>query len=219
MDQIAFRAFAAASLCFLSGQPALAAPPTPKNGPQTVEMTKVLPFYDRYLALAPENRDGFTLTYHLRPRDGAPMPNATVIHNGQRRALRLGPNGRILDMPDAATLRAATVEFSGRGGVSLETAPVVTLSRRIEAAALLNAIDDMAAAKRSVGPAGALMPSLTAVAFEGVTAAEAVFADGRRAALPKSKEGEPLFRPRDRAMRGAIAVEFAGAPRKAKFAR
>lgn len=212
----------AALLLAAPAAPALADPPAGKaaQDPRTLPLKKVFPFHDRYAALPAELRDGFSLTYTLTAKEGGRLPDIFVMDQGRRVPLRLGPDGRVLNLDQLSAARDATVTASGPpASLTMEVTPTVALSRRIEAGALRNAVADLGAARGRAGPAALLMPSLNGLLFEGVGGGQAVRSDGRRIELPRGEGGAPVFRPREPSMRDVVAVEFPTVPRKAVFTR
>jgi hypothetical protein len=187
-----------------------------------IPVKKVFGFYDQYLALPPEGRDGFALTYKLSGAGAVSRPQAYFVQNTTRVPLQLSPTGVVLNMPNAAMYANGMLEIpagSPRTSVGLDLQPVVALSRSISVAAATNPIADYAAAIRRTGPLALVAPKLTGLRFVGVSNGEVIFSDGRRAALPAAPEGGVVFRPALPAMRGATSLSFATTPTSAEFAR
>jgi hypothetical protein len=182
-------------------------------------LTDALPFYDRYLALPATTRDGFELRYTYRAQDGGAPPAMTLIRNGQRTPLTLGPGGRVPLPGDVATLRATQIASSGsrRGSITMDVLPVLPLARRIPVAAVNNSLGDYDAARRSAGPLAVAAPRLRGVVFPGITSGEFETADGRRFLLPRDADGDVVFKPGDRAMQGAVAITLPSVPTRVSF--
>jgi hypothetical protein len=187
---------------------------------RSIAVADLLPWYDRYIALPAAGRDGFTLQYSVRPRSGSTLPDFTVQAGTRQLPVRLSPEGEILNVPELHAARGAQVQVRGpAASLSMEVVPVVAMARRIPVAAVQNALDDFDAARRSSGVAALAIPRMRGLSFGGVSSGAAVTADGRRIPLPLSRAGRPEFRPGERAMQGAVALEFATPPRTAEFAR
>jgi hypothetical protein len=190
--------------------------------PRLVPVKKAFPFYDLYLGLPPENRDGFRLGYKFRLTSGAPPPQITYVSGATRIPLELASNGLVLNPPNLAMLRTGNLEVAAnqpRSSVAMDLEAIVPLSRSIPVAAASNPLTDYTAATRRAGPVAALAPRLTSIRFVGGAGGEAVFADGRRTPLPTAAQGGFLFTPSAPAMRGATTLSFSSAPTTAEFAR
>ncbi|MCU0881524.1 MAG: hypothetical protein MUF14_02520 [Hyphomonadaceae bacterium] len=182
-------------------------------------LADALPFYERYLQLPASTRDGFVMQYSLLGQDGGQVPAVTLIRDGRRTPLQLGPGGRLTPPSDLATLRATRVSVAGRASLTMNLVPVIPLSRRVPVAAVNNALGDYRDALRAAGPMALAAPRLRGVAFPGVASGQAELADGRLIALPRDRAGDPVFRPDDRAMRGAVAIVLPAVPTRVEFSQ
>jgi hypothetical protein len=206
--------------CLLPGTVLAKPPAKTADGPREVPIGHILPFQDRYLRLAPADRDGFTLAYFLKGTGGRPAPDVTVTHRGRVVAMELASDGRIVNAAEIGRLEGATAMASGSGSPSVEIMPTLALARAMPVAPMRNAVEDFATAKRSAGPVGLVVPSLSTLVFHGVASSEAVLADGRRRVLSAGPDGKGLaFRPRERANRDVVSLAFPTMPTKATFAR
>jgi hypothetical protein len=182
-------------------------------------LAEALPFYERYLALPATTRDGFEMRYSLRGRDGAAAPPVALIRDGRRTPLLLGPGGRLTPPADLATLRATQVAVGGPASLTMDLIPILPLSQRIGVSAINNSLGDYGDAVRRAGPLALAAPRLRGISFPGVRSGFAEWPDGRRVALPRDQDGDVVFRPNDRSMRGAVAVILATAPARASFSQ
>jgi hypothetical protein len=195
------------------------------NGKQTparsVDVKKVFGYYDIYLRLPPLERDGFRMSYILNRRDGSPRPALNYALGNTRIPIQIAQNGKVVTMPDANMFSNGKVEIpAGQSSlsISMNLEAVVPLARTISTSDAANPLNDYAAALRRAGPLGLIAPKLTGITFKGVANGDAVFADGRRAALETSASGV-VFRPLQPTMRGATALVFPAQPIAAEFAR
>lgn len=191
------------------------------EGVRQVPVKKIFPYYDLYLSLPPQDRDGFYLEYLIQAEGANVRPRMVYTLGSVRTPLQLDSRGKILTMPDMTMLRKGKVEVptatpSGRIVLNLE--PVVPLARSIPASVVANSVTDYSKAIGRAGPLALAVPKLTGIAFKGVSSGQVVFADGRKAALPVER-GAPVFRPNQAAMRGAISLEFPAVPSQAEFSR
>jgi hypothetical protein len=192
------------------------------EGPRSIPIKRAFQFYDIYLGLPPQDRDGLRLTYTFRTQPGSPRPQLSYAMGATRIPIELAADGKVLNLPNAALFESGTIEVPAgqpRMGVGLEIEPMIALARTMSVAAVTNPITDYAAATRRAGPLAAFAPKLTAIRFIGGTNGEVVFADGRRASLPAAPEGGVVFKPSAPAMRGAASISFGTAPSSAEYAR
>jgi hypothetical protein len=193
------------------------------DGPRSIPIKRALQFYDVYLGLPPQDRDGLKLSYKLSGAQGAPRLPMNYVLGNTRIPIELSPNGTLLNLPNAALFNDGTIEVpagQGRMSVGLDIEPVIPLSRSMTIAAVTNPLNDYSAATRRAGPLAVLAPRLSAIRFVGGTGGQVEFNDGRRMALPAAREGGGvIFTPSDRAMRDAKIITFATPPTSAEYAR
>ena len=186
-----------------------------------VPIKKLFPYYDLYLSLPPQDRDGFYLEYLIQSSGANVRPRMFYALGSARTPVQIDSKGKILNMPDMAMLRQGKVEIPASapaGRITLNLEPVVPLGRTIAASAVSNSVTDYAKAIGRAGPLSLAIPKLTGIAFKGVPSGQVVFADGRKAALPV-EGGKPVFRPTQSSMRGVVSLEFPAVPTYAEFAR
>ena len=191
------------------------------EGVRQVPVKKLFPYFDLYLGLPPQDRDGFHLEYLVKSSETSVRPRMVYTLGSVRTPIQLDSKGKILTMPDMTMLQQGKVEVpatSPRGEIVLNLEPVVPLSRTIPANAVSNSISDYAKAISRAGPLALAIPKLTGIAFRGVASGQVVFADGRKVSLPVER-GHPVFRPSQSTMRGAVSLEFPAVPSRAEFAR
>ncbi len=220
--KIALKYLCLAGVCFSGFLPvAVGAQSAAKQTPaRSVPVKKVFPFYDIYLGLPAQGRDGFGMEYILSGGAGSARPQMSYVLGNVRNALEIGPTGRILNMPDLAMLNTGRIEIAAnqpRSGISMNLVPILPLSRVIGVPSATNPLTDYAAAVRRAGPLAAFAPKLAKIKFIGGTGGEATFADGRRIALPIIGGGA-VFQPTSPALRGAVSLSFSTAPTDAQFA-
>jgi hypothetical protein len=192
-----------------------------QNPARSVDVNKLFRFYDMYLRLAPQERDGFSMNYQIRSRETAGRPQLAYVLGGVRTPIDVAANGQILTMPDLNMFRSGKVEIAAgqpSGSISMDLKPVVSLSRTIPLSATQDPINDYAGAVRRAGPLGAFAPKINGLTFKGVASGEVVFADGRRIGLPQGNGGV-IFRPALPAMRGAVSLSFPTIPSAVDFAQ
>ncbi|MFY7760019.1 hypothetical protein [Aquidulcibacter sp.] len=191
------------------------------EGVRQVPVKKLFPYYDLYLGLPPQDRDGFYLEYLIQSSGANVRPRMFYALGSVRTPVQIDSKGKILNMPDLAMLRQGKLEVPASappGRIVLNLEPVVPLGRTIPTSAVSNSVTDYAKAIGRAGPLALAIPKLTGIAFKGVPGGQAVFADGRRVSLP-IEAGIPVFRPSHATMRGAVSLEFPAVPSQAEFAR
>ena len=176
-----------------------------------VPAKKVFPYFDAYLRIPPAKRSRFSLADVL-VKD---RPTAMWLVDGQQRTpVPVSAEGRLLRLPTAAQWESGQVAISGptgaKYGVALKLEALVSPAAEMDAATLAAAVAQANdGIKTAMGVASLVIPKIDGVTFQGVTAGEVIYADGRRAALPVVK-GAPTFEPGKQA--GAKTLKFAKAP-------
>jgi hypothetical protein len=189
---------------------------------RSIPVKKLFPFYDTYLRLPPDGRDGFKMVYRLSGPANTPRPQMSYALGALRTPVVLNANGQIMNMPDNAMLLGGRIDIPAnqpRGGIIMDLEPVISLSRAMSVASAVNPLNDYASAVRSAGPLAAFAPKLNGIVFKGGTGGEAVFGDGRRIALPVAPRGGVTFLPAAPNMRGAISLAFVTAPSSSEFSQ
>jgi hypothetical protein len=213
--------FLAVTLGLLAPLQSVSADSAKSDAPRQIEAKKAFPYLDRYLALPADTRDGLKLTYKMQTKDGAPLPRMFYVMGNQRTPLLVAANGTVLNPPDLAFLTSGMLEIQSqqrRNSISLNIDPVIPLTRTVPVSAVNNALGDYASAVRQAAPAaiGFMLPRLKGVTFSGVQTGYAVFPDGRRTALSRTKNGLS-FEPNASNMRGAVTLVFEQTPSVALF--
>jgi hypothetical protein len=213
----------ALSLCAALAAPAFGQSSKAKDRPERmIDVKKVFGYYDLYLNLPPQDRDGFAMRYSINARSGAVRPQMFYMLGTTRTTITVAPSGQIMTMPDLNMYRNGKVVIPAgqpSGSINLDLDARVPLSRTISAADAANPINDYAAATRRAGPLAMIAPRLTSVRFIGGTGGEAILRDGRRVPLRPAPEGGVLFTPSSADLRGATSLSFASAPTSVEFAR
>jgi hypothetical protein len=217
--------YPAIALTFLvaSVTPAIAQnAPAKQTAARFIEVKKVFGYYDIYLRLPPQERDGFRMVYTVRSRESSARPQLTYVLGNVRIPVQISPNGRVLTMPDANMFANGNIEKAAgqpSGSINLDLEAIVPLARTISVADASNPVNDYAAATRRAGPIGLVAPRLGSMRFVGVASGEAVFPDGRRTPLRAAQGGGVIFTPAAGNMRGATSLVFSNTPTSAEFAR
>lgn len=188
----------------------------------SIPVKKLFPFYDTYLRLPGDGRDGFKMVYRLSGPANTPRPQMTYAFGAVRTPVILSANGQIMNMPDNAMLMGGRIDIPAnqpRGGIIMDLEPVISLSRAVSVASAVNPLNDYTIAVRRAGPLAAFAPKLNGITFKGGTGGEAVFADGRRVALPAAQRGGVTFFPAAPNMRGATSLAFVTAPTSSEFSQ
>ena len=202
---------------FAQGSPAKAR----QAGARVIDVKKAFPFYDTYLRIPADARDGFRLGYRLSGAPGSARPQMNYLLAHTRTPIDIGPTGIVQNLPDSNMLNNGKIEVGAgqpRISISLDLQPIVPLARTISVEDAANPLNDYAGAIRRAGPLAALAPKLNGVVFKGVASGEAVFGDGRRVALG-SANGGIIFKPAQPNMRGAVSLAFPTSPREVSFAQ
>ncbi len=195
--------------------------PAKENPARSVDVKKVFGYYDLYLRLPPQERDGFAMTYNLNGRGGTVPSQMNYRLGNVRTPIQIAPTGRILTMPDVNMYQRGKVEIAAgqpSASVTMNLEAIIPLARTIRVADASNPVNDYSAAVRRAGPLAMLAPKLTGITFRGVSSGEAVFADGRRVALTPSERGV-VFKPGLPTLRGATSLVFPTQPTSAEFAQ
>ena len=193
------------------------------DAPKTVPAKKMFPFLDLYLGIPPADRTRFTLAYYLRS-NGRPATGVTltlISASGARSTIPVAADGRLLKTPSVADLKDGQIGIeksdpAAKFQLSMEMQAIARMAEVLPAADLAAALVQCGKAiKAKAGVVGFAAPKIEQVAFPGLTAGTAVFADGRTAALPLYK-GMPAWDPA--AMAGVVSLKFARAPSRALLA-
>jgi hypothetical protein len=188
---------------------------------RSIEVSKVFGYYDVYLRLPAQGRDGFRMVYSLNTRQTGVRPQLNYALGSVRTPIEVAPSGKILTMPDATMFQNGKVEIPAgqpSASINLDLEAVIPLSRTISVADATNPISDYTAALRSAGPLGMLAPKFKGIIFRGGTGGEVIFGNGRRLTLPITPRGV-LFQPSAPNMRGAVTISFVSSPTSAEFSR
>lgn len=189
---------------------------------RSIPVKKVFPFYDTYLRLPPDGRDGFRMVYRVAGPASAQRPQMTYALGAIRAPVVMSAEGQIMNLPDNAMLLGGRIDIGAnqpRGGITMDLEPVISLLRSISVASAVNPLNDYASAVRRAGPLAALAPKLKGITFKGGSGGVAVFAGGRAVALPVSPRGGVTFFPAAPNMRGAVSLMFVTAPSGAAFSQ
>ena len=190
-------------------------------GKPPVKLSKVFGYLDKYLAIPPAQRNRFVLAYYVQ-MNGKPATGlkAVIVEpDGRRTPLALGPDGKVLHLPNAAQLAAADfvaeVPAEAKLGVRLELEPSMPPALDYSPRDLEQAIAQAnAGMSKAAGVIRFALPKLTGVTFQGAGSGRARLADGREVALPMA-EGAPFYDPER--VKGAVAVNLARAPLRLAF--
>lgn len=197
------------ALALLAVSPAAAAD-------RRVPARKLFPYLDVYLKMPAARRNRFGPTYVLTRDRPASL---TLIDGDQRIPILISADGQLLRLPTLAQWETAQVEVSGREGakygLTLKMELLIPGATEMDAAAVAAAVDQLNQGVRSaMGAVGAFAPKADRVLFYGAPAGEAVYADGRRTALPLVR-GVPAFSPATSP--GVQSLRFPKAPSALRF--
>jgi hypothetical protein len=151
-----------------------------------VEVLRVFPMLDRFLAIAPADRSKLALGYEVR-RDGKPAGDVrlTLVEGDKRTVLPVAPDGKVLRLPAAADLAAhAQVLVSAPKGsklsIQLDFGASIVPAQEISVADCDLAVRQGAAAiAKAAGMLGGfLAPHVTRVSFPAAEGGVALDADG-----------------------------------------
>ncbi len=194
----------------------------PPETARSVELSRVFPFWQDYLALPEDERDAFSMVYRFstvtEPPEGGEWRFWTDTGGGPER-LVLDPTGAAIPPQDAEfgpDERLITDAPEGGVAVAMALRPIGALRDTYAVDDLERATAQANTAIRSMmGLRALVMPRLDTVQFvfdgpapDAVLVAE----DGSERELMSVYENTITFAPRDRAHRNAVELRFGGAP-------
>lgn len=190
-------------------------------GKPPVKLAKVFGYLDKYLAIPPAQRNRFVLAYYvlMNGKPAAGLKAAIVEPDGRRTPIALGPDGKVLRLPNAAQLASADfvadVPAETKLGVRLELEPTASPALEYSPRDLDQAIVQAnAGMSKAAGLISFALPKLTGVTFPGAGSGKARLADGRELALPVF-EGAPFYD--SKLLKGAVAVVLSRVPARLAF--
>lgn len=175
----------------------------------------MFPFLLNYLNLPAADRTHFRLAYRLGV-SGAKLSDLRLVlkHNGET-PIGLAPDGTLTPLPSAAALKAkAPVTFTRPDGSKMSLTLIIAASlpsaTAYAATDLKKAVDQAhSGAKKAAGLISLAVPNLDRITFVGASGAQAIGADGKGVALPKTKDGYPIFQPSAHASAARVTLEKA----------
>lgn len=189
-------------------------------GRMAAPLPRLFPHWASYLAIEPEERSHFTLSYVLQSTRGVPPQEVRLWYSfdGEEIDLAADAQGRIVNPPSFAAMNAAPAVWTDQPEGSMSIAMLFEMNlpaaQRYAQSDMTTALAQANGAIRSAaGVASLFAPNYKTVVFlfDGpAPQAWAVDADGGRTALTV-QEDRALFRPRDRANRSVSHIEL-GAP-------
>lgn len=185
---------------------------------RSIPVDKVLTFWDKYLSLPYDKRDGFLLKYKIFTKNNQKIPKIEISNNGIVSPINLEKDGTIINMPSLANFKTTKVNVYGKTKimVGLDAIPLIPLANRIKVSSLQNALLDYKEGIKIGGPAAALIaPKLNSIVFYGANSGEAIFPDGRKIPLQKHEKG--LIFTNNKTMEKATYLEFNIAPKDVAF--
>jgi hypothetical protein len=180
-----------------------------------VKAGAVFPMLDKFYATAPAERSLLSPSFTVL-RDGKPAPEAhlSLVVEGRRTPLPLGPDARLERLPTAAELAT--------GAQVAVDAPKGPLGMKIDLNAAIRPATEISAndCQRAIGQANAFVhhaagllamaaPQLKAATFPGAGSGVAVMPDGKAISLPLAN-GAPSYDPA--AIKGAKTIRLAKTP-------
>jgi|GEM_PF-3434706 len=188
--------------------------------PPGAPIAKAFPYLSDYLTMPAAQRDRFRLVYFIRGKDKKPTPKIELVKNGTTTPVRLGPNGRVVDLPDLAMLRSDArfvATPKGQASIGMRVEPVLPRATSLDAAIARESVAETTAAiKKYAGMLGFAVPTIKGIAFEGAGGGRAVFADGSKIAL-KSVGKAVVYLSNDATMKKAVRIELDRAPEALDF--
>lgn len=166
-----------------------------------IPCTDMFPFLLNYLNLPAAERSHFRLGYKLFV-SGAKMSEVRLVlkYNGET-PLGVAPDGTLSPLPSTAALKSkAPVTFTRPDGSKMGLTLLITSSlppaNTYASADLKKSVEQArAGAKKAAGLMSMAVPNLDRVVFVGASGGQAIAADGAATALPKTKDGQPVFQP------------------------
>lgn len=166
-----------------------------------VPCTDIFPFLLNYLNLPAAERTHFRLAYRLSVT-GARLSDVKLVlkHNGET-PLGVAADNTLTPLPPVAALKAkapvtVTRPDGSKIGLNLLIAAALPPATAYAAPDLKKAVDQAhAGAKKAAGVMSLAVPNLDRIVFVGASSGQAVAADGKAAALPKTRDGHPVFEP------------------------
>lgn len=206
-------------------------------GAVTKPLSQMFPVLDRYLQQPQERRTLFRVRYCAQKLTREPLAVRYALE-GRDVTLATDASGCFAALPDLADLRlnpaASANAAEGEFKIIVALEPSAPLDRVMTMDSLRAAIQQAdTAARRAAGPLAWAAPHLDSVHFEfgepdrsladigmpgvgGPGEGFAVFADGRREALPL-RDGRIMVAPQDPRIAGAERVEFSTSPLAARI--
>ncbi len=206
--------------------PALADPtpaPAPVMAEKTVDVLRVFPMLDRFLAIPPAERSKLALGYEVRQNGQRPADVHLTIVEGDKRAVpTIAPDGKVLRLPTAGDLAAhAQVLVAAPKGaklsIQLDFGTAIVPAQEISAADCdLAVTQGSSAIKKAAGMIGGfLAPHVTRVSFPGAQGGVALGGDGRVLQPLPLVAGVQVYEPGH--IKGARTLRFSKAPSVVKL--
>jgi hypothetical protein len=186
---------------------------------QRIPLTKAFKYLDFYLALPPSLRSRFYLVFKaLRNERPAPDLKLAIVGQGPPQPVPLDAWAQVTRLPTLAQLKsdADLQVWGGPFRFATEIRPDVAPATRLDVGQLDASLNQATAAIVHIaGAFSAMAPKLDTVLFPDAVSGQIVFADGRTAPLPitrqfKSLGPAPYFR--STTSPGARMVALAKAP-------
>jgi hypothetical protein len=179
--------------------------------PPGAPIAKAFPYLSDYLTMPAAQRDRFRLVYFIRGKDKKPTPKIELVRSGNITPVRLGPNGRVMDVPDLALLRSDArfvATPKGQAAIGMRVEPILPRTTSLDAAMARESVTETTAAiKKYAGMLGFAVPAIKGIAFEGAGSGRAVFADGSKIAL-KTVGKAVVYLSNDAKMKEAVRIEL-----------
>ncbi|MFP1132514.1 hypothetical protein [Asticcacaulis sp. W401b] len=180
-----------------------------------VPCTDIFPFLLNYLNLPAAERTHFRLAYKLAVT-GAKLSDIRLVlkHNGET-PLNVAADNTLTPLPPVAALKAkapvtVTRPDGSKMGLTLLIAAALPPAAAYAAPDLKKAVDQSrAGAKKAAGVMSLAVPNLDRIVFVGAAGGQAIGADGKGAALPKTKDGHPVFQPAAQAKAARVTLDKA----------
>ena len=199
--------------------PAFAAPKA--EAEKTYRLADVMPHYDKFLELKPEERDSFRLLYRLKSKNGGPLPKVTLQSASGPIPLPLTPDNA-LAVPEALYRENPVLVVEGPRGqmsLSLTMEPVLPPVLDLPVELIKESMTETnKAISKYAGAAALFAPKMQGITLKlpaNAAAPSVRNKDGSLVALKADKEGLFEFRPSK--FRKAEAVVLSASPLKVEF--
>ena len=197
--------------------------PQPALAEKTVDVLRIFPMLDRFLAIPLADRSKLALGYEVR-RNGKPGSDValTLVVQGHRAPLPVAPDGKVMRLPTSADLAAkaqvlVTAPKGSKLAMELDFGTAIAPSTEISTADCDLAVTQAAAAiSKAAGMIGGLLaPHVSRVSFPNAEGGVALGLDGRVLQPLPLIAGVEVYEPGH--IKGAYILHFSRPPSVVKL--